>query len=197
QLNRMVLAFESDPAIGFAICNSLEMCDVNKENKYRRWTKRNISSRDIENLSISTNHFANSNGFIFKREVFQIVGLFDEKIQVGEDSDMWMRINEKYKGIHSNHYGSVRRIHDMLKLTDIPKNSLLSSHYMVYRNAIRRFHAQGLSDLYRLRALWLLTLKYKLSQWPVFNSVYIFVNHHNERKKLKTIHENSWQPLEF
>lgn len=196
-LNRMALAIESDHSLGFAICNSLEIWGVNRENKFRRWTKKNINTRDIKNLSISTTQFAHTNVFIFKKEVFQKVGLFDENIQVGEDSDMWMRINEHFKGIYSDHYGSVRRIHDMHQLTDIPKNSLLKSHYNVYRNAIKRFHAQGLSDRYRLSALWFLTLKYKLSQWPIFNSIYIMVSHRNNRKKLQILHDTSCQPLEF
>lgn len=195
-LRKMIMAIESEPDLGFALCNSLEMLEVEQKNKFRRWTKTNIEIRDMANLSITTIHFANSNGFIFRKEVFEKVGLFNEDIQVGEDSDMWMRVNEKFKGKYANHYGTVIRKHNLNQLTDIPKQDLLKGHYEVYRSAIRRYHAIGLNDYYRLRALWLLSLKYKMGQWPVFKSIYLFLYNRNKRKKTQTLLDSSWQPLE-
>lgn len=82
-LKRMVMALESELSIGFSICNTLEMFNIEGENKYKRWTKEKINSRDIKNLAITSSRFANTNAFIFKKEVFEKVGLFDEKIRVG------------------------------------------------------------------------------------------------------------------
>lgn len=196
-LNKMVSAIESESKYSFAICNSLEMMEENNRRVYRRWTKPSIDYRDLENLSITTIYFANSNGFIFKRNVFNKVGLFNEGIQVGEDSDMWMRINENFEGVYSNHYGSVIRNHNMYQLSDIPKSNLRASHYAVYRNAIKRYHEKKLNNYYRLKALWFLTLKYKISQLPLFSTIYIFMSNRNNRKKNEIIPDSSWHSLEF
>ncbi|UJH91745.1 hypothetical protein LZ575_03415 [Antarcticibacterium sp. 1MA-6-2] len=134
---------------------------------------------------------------MFKRNVFSEVGLFNEEIIVGEDSDMWMRINENFKGVHSNHYGSVIRNHKMQQLTDIPKSSLRESHYAVYRNAIKRYHEKKLNNSYRLQALWFLAIKYKISLLPIFSSFYIYMSNRNNRKKNEIIPDTSWHSLEF
>lgn len=195
-LNKMVSALESKSEFSFAICNSLEMVEINNKRVYRRWTKENIDNRDLENLSITTIHFANSNGFIFKRNVFSKVGLFNEEIQVGEDTDMWMRINENFKGVYSNHYGSVIRNHNMMQLTDIPKSSLRESHYAVYRNAIKRYHEKKLNNFFRLQALWFLTIKYRISLLPIFSAFYIYMSNRNNRKKNEIVLDSSWHSLE-
>jgi len=196
-LKQMITVIESEPELGFALCDSLEMLDVQQENKFRRWTKINIKPRDIANLSITTIYFANSNGFIFKKEVFDIVGIFNEDFQVGEDSDMWMRINERYKGKYAKHYGTVIRKHNSNQLTDIPKQDLIMGHYQVYRSALIRYHAIGLKDSYRLRALCILTMKYKLSQWPILKSIYIFWAQRNKRKMSQTKEDPSWKTLNY
>lgn len=196
-LTNMVEAIQSKADYGFALCNSLEMLDTGKEKGFRRWTKPNIEARDMSNLAITTIHFAHTNAFIFKKEVFDSVGLFKEHIKVGEDSDMWMRINEKFKGKYVDNYGSVIRKHNLEQLTDTPKQGLLKGHYEVYQSAIMRYHTQGLNDSYRLRALWLLSLKYKIGQWPVFKTIYLFMGNRNKRKKTQTLLDPSWQPLEY
>ena len=196
-LKKMVAALESNDIYSFALCNSLEMLELNNTRIFRRWTKEKIGVRDLENLAITTINFANSNGFIFKRRVFNKIGLFNEKIQVGEDTDMWMRVNENFKGVYSNHYGTVIRRHNMLQLTDIPKSKLRASHYAVYRNAIKRYQEMNLNNNYRLTALWFLAIKYKLSLLPVFSTIYIYLSDQNNRKKNEVILDSSWQPLEF
>ncbi len=196
-LNKMVLALEAENEFSFAICNSLEMLEIDNKRIYKRWTKPIIESKDLENLSISTIYFANSNGFIFKRKVFKEVGLFNEEFKVGEDSDMWMRINEKFKGVYSNHYGSVIRNHNMQQLSDIPKSDLRASHYSVYRNAIKRYHEMDLNNYYRLRTLWFLTIKYKISQLPLFSAIYIYLSNRNNKKKREIIPDSSWHSLRF
>lgn len=196
-LNKLVSALESENQFSFALCNSLEMLEVNNERIYRRWTKSNIQRRDLENLSITTIYFANSNGFIFERNVFNKVGLFNEEIQVGEDSDMWMRINENFVGVYSNHYGSVIRIHNMHQLSDIPKSNLKTSHYNVYRNAIKRYHEKKMKNNYRLQALWVLVIKYKISQLPLFSSIYLYLSNRKKNKKNKINPDSSWHSLEF
>ncbi|MFD2834035.1 glycosyltransferase [Gramella sp. AN32] len=196
-LQKMKEAIESDPELGFALCNSLIMMDVEQENKFRRWTKKSIKPRDIANLSISTFHFANSNGFIFKKEVFEKVGLFNESYKNAEDTDMWMRINENFKGIHADHYGTVIRLHNLHRLTDVPKQCLLQNHYDVFRNALRRHKHKNLNDTYRVRKLWFLCFKYKVSQWPGFNKVYKFVSKQNTKASVLVAEYPSWKPLEY
>lgn len=59
---------------------------------------------------VSRSHIANTNSFIFEKEVFEQVGGFDESYQNGEDGDLWMRISELYKGAFSDHFGVIYRI---------------------------------------------------------------------------------------
>lgn len=196
-LMKMVTAIESRPGYGFALCNSLKMLDVERENRFKRWTKHDIELKDLNNLAITTTIFAHTNNFIFKKEVFEKVGLFDERYKNAEDTDMWMRINENFKGIHANHFGAVIRLHTLQRLTDVPKQFLLQIHYDVFRSAIRRYKYDGLNDKYRLRKLWLLCLKYKISQWPGFNKIYKIISERNTEEYVSTADDSSWKSLEY
>ncbi|WP_026839415.1 glycosyltransferase family 2 protein [Gillisia sp. JM1] len=196
-LHKMILAIETDPGLDFALCNSLVMLQVEQNNKFKRWTKINIEPRDIFNLAISTFHFAHTNGFIFKKKVFEKVGLFNENYKNAEDTDMWMRINENFKGIHADHYGTVTRLHNQHRLTDISKHYLLQIHYDVFRKAIRRYKNKSLNDKYRLRKLWLLCFKYKISQWPGFIKIYKIISEHNTKESILAADDSSWKSLEY
>ncbi|WP_405199938.1 glycosyltransferase family 2 protein [Christiangramia sp. LLG6405-1] len=195
-LTRMVAAIESGPDFGFALCNSLKMIDIEHDNRFKRWTKLNVEPRDISNLAISTTNFANTNGFIFKREVFQKIGLFNEKLKNAEDTDMWIRISEKFKGVHANHYGTVIRLHSDARLTDVPKHVLLENHYEVFSNALKRYYKDGMEDSYRLQRLYSLCLKYKVSQWPIFNKAFKTISIRNMKREAYTAEDYSWKPLE-
>lgn len=46
----------------------------------------------------------NSSSVVIRKEVFEIVGFFDERIKFAEDSDMWFRINAVYKTAFYDRY---------------------------------------------------------------------------------------------
>ena len=196
-LMKMVTALESRPGYGFALCNSLKMLDIARENRFKRWTKPNIDWRDLRNLAISTTLFAHTISFIFKKEVFERVGLFDERYKNAEDTDTWMRINENFKGIHADHYGTVIRLHTLQRLTDVPKQFLLQIHYDVFRSAIRRYKDKNLNNKYRLCKLWLLCLKYKISQWPGLRKIYKIISKRNTEESILTADSSTWKSLEY
>jgi len=196
-LSKMVFAIESEPNYGFALCNSLKMMDIENENRFKRWTKSNPEAGDIKNLAINATNFANTNSFIFRKEVFQLVGLFDEKLKNAEDTDIWMRISENFKGVHANHYGTVIRLHNNQRLTDAPKYDLLENHYQVFSNALRRYRSENMKDPDRLRKLYYLCFKYKVSQFPLFNTVYRSLSYRNIKRDAYRSNDSSWKPLNY
>lgn len=61
---------------------------------------------------------------LIKREVFSVVGLFDEKLRFSEDWDMWIRISEKYDIDFSNEILVNIRTHKNNTTKNIYKNFL-------------------------------------------------------------------------
>jgi glycosyltransferase involved in cell wall biosynthesis len=192
-LKRMVNILENDHSKDFAFCRSLEFNDSNPD-LFHPWTQKNITEREISNIVVSSIFIVNTNVFLFKREIFDHVGLFNENYRVGEDSDLWMRISERYKGVFSDHYGAAVRLHNSFQLTKIPKETLLKDYVTIFTSAIKRYHQLNLNDEYRLRKLKATVAKYKLSQLPILFSIYMYINQLNSRKRTNT---TDWRPLSY
>src|SRR5690606_6560472 len=105
---KMVSAIQAKKEAGFAFCRVLEMDESKSTTMFRLWTKERITARDISNIGVSKYNVVHTNGFIFKKQVFESAGTFNESYKNGEDTDLWMRINELYQGVFSDHYGAVR-----------------------------------------------------------------------------------------
>ena len=173
-LQKMVAAIESKPNIGFAFCRTLEINEEISSDLFRQWTKSNITDKDISNPVVSGNFVVCTNVFIFQKEVFEKVGLFNETLKNGEDGDMWMRISEVYSGAFSNHFGGVRSKHGVNQLSKNNRKSVLECYILVFKDAIKRYHQLGLQNPYRLFRLNLLVLKYRMNYFKLFQDLYPF-----------------------
>jgi len=184
-LKKMASSLESQPGLGFAFCRTLEIDEEKSLILFRKWTKGHITCNDISNPAVSGNDVVNTNVFIFQRYVFDKVGVFDETFENGEDSDMWMRISELYRGTFSDHFGAVRRRHGINQLTNNSKESVLSCYCEVYKKAIKRYHKLGLKDTYRLFRLHLLVIKYRLNYLKLFKFFYPIYFDYKIKRKIK------------
>lgn len=162
---------EKNPACGFAFCRMLEMKKINGKQLFKPWTHSRIFDRDVRNVAVSRSRIVHTNAFIFRRSVFDTVGYFDEVYTNGEDTDLWMRVSEKYKGCFSDHYGAVYTVeHDMGQLTKNAAEHLKKSYSEIYEKAIKRYHHLQLTDRYRLFKLkhWLVILYYRQQRWQYY-----------------------------
>jgi|SRR5690606_29077070 len=191
-LKNMVSKIESKPDINFAFCRLLEVDENYNKNLFRLWSKALITQRDIRLLTLSKHNVIQTNGFIFKREVFDKIGMFDENLSNGEDTDLWMRISEIYKGAFSNSYGAVIRKHSSGQLTDATENSLRKIKIEIFNRAIKRYKKLGLHDAFRIFKLYYVVNKYRALGVPLLKQV---VQAIDQLKKTKST-DSEWKPLE-
>ncbi|MGN6800807.1 MAG: glycosyltransferase family 2 protein [Ginsengibacter sp.] len=165
---------DNDATIGFAFCRLLEMKEINGSEWFRPWTHRYIFKNDIKNIAVSRTRIVHTNSFIFKREVFDKVGLFNESYSNGEDTDLWMRISEKFQGKFSDHYGAVYRMeHNMGQLTKNTSDRIVKCYKEVYSAAINRYYNLGLKDSSRIFKLkhWIITLDYRSNRKKYYSQL--------------------------
>lgn len=191
-IQKMVDAIEENPEFGYVFCRILEINETTTPATFSLWTKAEIGEREILNLNISSHNVAQTNGFIFKREVFDKVGVFHEDIYHGEDIDLWMRISEFYKGNFSDHYGAALRRNGADQLTADSKESLLKIQQKVFRNALKRYFKLKLKNYYRLVKLLYINFYYIVIQWPVIKPVFL---RSYEKKNKEARLSQIWYPL--
>ncbi len=167
-LKKISSALDYNEGFGFAFCRILEVREEGDTRFFKSWTKAKITKRDILYPVISSNNVVCTNVFLFRRYVFNNVGLFNENYSNGEDGDMWMRISERYKGVFVDYFGSVRRSHEFNQLTGISKRIIYRSYSNVFKDAIRRYYKLNLKDFYRIYRLRILALQYWLSYRKLF-----------------------------
>jgi len=149
--NKIVAVLEKDDELGFAFCRILELREQNNQKLFRPWTHRRIFKSDIKNPVISRGNVYHTNSFVFRRKVFEKVGLFNESYSNAEDSDLWIRISEHFKGVFSNHYGAAYRIeHGKGQLTKNSGERIISNHLSVHKKALERSYELGLKDSNRI-----------------------------------------------
>lgn len=192
-LKKISSALESNQNIGFAFCRTLEIIEENNSRLFKAWTREHVTKRNVLHPVVSGNKVVCSNVFIFKRHVFDTVGMFNENIKNGEDSDMWMRVSEQYKGIFADYFGAVRRKHQYYQLsTGYTKRTIFKYHLEIYTDAIKRYYQLNLKDFYRIYRLRILALKYRLGYMNFFYSLHrLYVNHKTERTKKSDWHKLS------
>ncbi|MFC5281963.1 glycosyltransferase family 2 protein [Pedobacter alpinus] len=193
-IKKMVAAIEENPEFGYIFCRILEINETTTPPTFSLWTKEEINEREIINLNIASHNVAQTNGFIFKKEVFDKVGVFHEDIYHGEDIDLWMRISEFYKGNFSDHYGAALRRNGADQLTADSKESLLKIQQKVFRNALKRYFKLKLNNPYRLAKLLYINAYYITIQLPVIKKIFL---KSYEKKKLQESAEQKWYPLAY
>lgn len=191
-IKTMVNAIEENPEFAYVFCRILEINETTTPPTFSLWTKEVITEREIINLNIASHNAAQTNGFIFKREVFDKVGVFHEDIYHGEDIDLWMRIAEFYKGNFSDHYGAALRRNGADQLTADSKESLLKIQQKVFRNALNRYFKLKLNNPYRLAKLLYINFYYIVIQWPIIKGIFL---RSYEKKRIKESLAQEWYPL--
>lgn len=150
-LKKIVIALEKIPETGFAFCRILDVKEENKLRLFRPWTLLHVFRNDIKNLVVARSLIVQTNSLIFKREVFENVGYFNESYSNDEDGDLWMRISEQYACQFSEHYGVVYRTNHGIshQIHNNPTEGRLNSYLNVFENALKRYYELKLKDTYR------------------------------------------------
>ena len=150
-LKKMVSACEKGPELGFAFCRSLEFKTEGNTKLFRPWTRARILQNDIKNPVVSRSGVVNTNSFIFRKEVFDSVGYFNETYSNGEDGDLWMRISEQFRGAFSDHFGVAYRTHHGLnQLTKNSKGRVQMDALNIFQDAKKRYYELRLRDRNRI-----------------------------------------------
>lgn len=165
-LNRLVHLLESNNEIDYVFCRTLALKEENGRRLFRPWTHPNITKLNIKYTVISGENIVNTNSFVFRKKIFDRIGYFNEALSNSEDYDMWMRINEQFKGAFINSYGATYRVnHGNDQLTTVSNQNIHTCYREVNSAAIQRYYQQGLKDSYRIYSLKhaRILLKYKNS----------------------------------
>lgn len=158
-LNRIASVLEHNVNLDFAFCRMLEVKEENDQKLFKHWTHHLITKNDILHLAASRGRVVHTNILLFRRCVFDKVGYFNENLSNGEDSDLWMRISEHFRGVFVDHYGAAYRSeHGAEQLSNNSEEMFRNCFLMVYKNAIKRYYQLGLKSSYRI-----FSLKYRLS----------------------------------
>ena len=150
-LSRLITAFENENDLGFVFCRSLELKNVNGLNLARPWTRGKLFRNDIKNPVVSRSQIVNTNSFMFRKEVFETVGYFDETYTNGEDGDLWMRISERFRGRFIDNFGSAYRTnHSVNQLNKQHAEQIIFCLRRIFQAAKDRYDNLKLSDSKRI-----------------------------------------------
>lgn len=150
-LIKIANVLENNSNSGFAFCRILNVKEEDGKILCNIYTHLKIFKNDIRNPIVSRSNIVCTNCFIFRKEVFETVGRFNESYSNGEDGDLWMRISEKYTGVFSDHYGAVYRKHlNINQLTNNSKEIINRCALSIHENALKRYYDLELKDLERL-----------------------------------------------
>ena len=187
---KMMRVFKKNPNLSFVFCRLLECKEENGKRIFREWTTPQISKKDIKNPVVSRSHVVHTNSFLFKKEVFEKAGTFNEIYSNGEDGDMWMRISELFEGEFSDHFGAVyRSFHSENQLTKNETDKVRRNSLIIFKKAIKRYDHLGMNDTFRIfklkqhllmdlyrdrKALYFfqyikLIMRYPMSVWYILN----------------------------
>ncbi len=198
--HKMAEILEANHQLGFVFCRMLECEETNGKRIFKQWTHSKVFKEDIKNPVVSRSHIVHTNSFMFRKEVFENAGFFNESYLNGEDGDLWMRISELYQGAFADHFGAVYKTsHGQNQLTKNKEEEIRNSYLKIYSCALSRYHKLNLKDSFRLFKLRhiLLNLLYQhrkgiyylkyiglILQYPV-SLWYIIKEYYYNRKKRK------------
>lgn len=207
-LKKMATELESDHNIGFVFSRILEAKQLNDLELFKPWTSKYIFKNDVLNPCVSRPGVVHTNSFIFKKEVFDKVGTFNESFSNGEDIDMWMRMSEQFKGKFVNQYGAIYRTqHGVSQLTGNSMATITECLLKVYKNAVSRYYELAIKNPIRIFELkhailhaesqdnkFVYLFKYLnlISQYPIsfLHRIPVFFSGFFERKN-----KNNWKEL--
>jgi glycosyltransferase involved in cell wall biosynthesis len=173
-LNRMAEVLESSRELGFVFSRMLQMKEHDDSRFFAPWTRGKVTKRDILYPVINGAYVVSTNVFLFRRDIFDNIGVFNESYSNGEDGDLWMRVSEQYKGAFADHYGAVyRTTHEFGQLTNINNQDQIQKCFKrVFLDALVRCMEQPRIDRYRLFRLRLVLANYNQSYWLALLGVF-------------------------
>lgn len=135
-ISTLVRKLENNNDLSYAFCRLLKL---DAKQNLSSWTRKEMTKLDIAYPFLFRSYGISTNTIIVKRDVFNKVGLFDEDIKNGEDGDMWMRIDELYKGTFIDIEGAVyRQDHSDSQLTKTNTASISNDAKKVFLKALNR-----------------------------------------------------------
>lgn len=109
-LSRMSKVLDNNPDIGYVFCKSKKEFINNNIPIISDWTRKKMNYFDRRYHVLNRAYCINTNVIMFRKEIFDEVGLFDTQLSNGNDSDMWIRISEKFKGKFCDFFGATYRM---------------------------------------------------------------------------------------
>ena len=116
-LGTMLHGITSHSYADFAFCRTLIQKEKDGKIKIKPWTRYKITSFDVKYLGLTRIRTKHTNTFIFKKEILLAAGGFNGNYSNAEDTDLWIRLGEKFKGVFIDYVGVVRRMHEGEQLT--------------------------------------------------------------------------------
>jgi glycosyltransferase involved in cell wall biosynthesis len=163
-LETMIQGILSNEKCDFAFCRTMERIESDSQMVIKPWTKKKITELDIKHIGITRHKVVHTNTFIFRKNIFNKVGYFNEKYSNVEDIDMWLRIGENFKCVFIDFVGTVRRKHGY-QLTMNDEYMINTYAIEVFKNALRRAREQN--DLLRIYRLQYRILMKKIKQFAL------------------------------
>ncbi len=151
-LNSMTNILLKNEKIGYVFCRTEELIEDDNENKIIPWTKKRVLKLDTRYLGLTGSKVINTNCFLFRKEVFEKVGVFNENYTNAEDADLWIRIGEQFRGEFLDYTGVVRRTHNSGQLTNNNNSIKNACTVTVAEEAIKR-NSTNSKDKYRMYRL--------------------------------------------
>ena len=137
-LTLMTKALMTQNDLGFVFCRTEELIEEADSFNLIPWTKKRVLKLDTKYLGLTGARVINTNCFLFRKEVFDVVGVFNEKYSNSEDADLWIRIGEHFAGTFLDYWGVVRRTHKDGQLTNNQSAIKKACAISVAKEAIKR-----------------------------------------------------------
>jgi len=151
-IKRMVNTLDKNKKIGYVFCRSKQEISLEKgEKKIEDWTRNKLSLLDKEYHVLSRSYCINTNVIMFRSNVFAKTGEFNTSLSNGNDTEMWIRVAEKFKGKFIEDFGSVYRIGhggEQIILADRDRKKKCAD--IIYTNAFARNYLDKTPDPLRL-----------------------------------------------
>ena len=154
KLNKQIYTIRTNPNILFYHSNEIWIKDglrINQGKKHAKYGGR-IFEKCLDICRISPS------SVVMHKSIFKNIGLFDERLPICEDYDMWLRLTAKYKVFYSNEFLIKKYGGHEDQLSKAPNGI---ENYRAY--AIEKLLMQGeLNKIQHMKALDILIKKLKI-----------------------------------
>lgn len=177
-LNTASKYLDEHPNLGYIFCRCKKSINTNDGKQIiKDWTRKKLTYIDKKYHVLFRAFNINTNVIMIKKHIINQVGFFDSSLAVGEDSDMWIRINDVCAGDFIDFYAAVYRInHNKNQLTKTDSNITLNCAIRINLKNIERQLCKKNKDkmsLY-LSVRTLLFLQYSKIKYSILRRMLVF-----------------------